>query len=125
MLEIIHDLVYVKMFHNIGCNYVFKYFTEYACERYGPIICRIGVSSFLKMGERFALSHSDGSNPSSWELEKMTCRIGAISRQSFCSSRGRIWSGPGALSGFKPCSNLMMPFIEILRSGIFGYLFLM
>ena len=77
------------------------------------------------MVETFALSHSDGRDPSYKDLEKMTCRIGATSRQSFYSSRGRIWSGPGALSGVKLCSNLMMPFTEILRSGIFGYLFLM
>ena len=79
------------------------------------------VSPFLKIGEKFALSHSDGKDPSSKDFEKITCRIGAISRQSFCSSRGRIWSGPRALSGFKPCSNLMMPFTEILRSYILGY----
>ena len=50
------------------------------------------------MGETFALSHSDVKDPSSRDvkdpssrdLEKMTCRIGAISRQSFCNNRGRI-----------------------------------
>ena len=62
---------------------MFKYFTKYASEGYGPVICRIGLFSFLKMGETFALSHSDGRDPSSMDLEKMTCRIGAISRQSF------------------------------------------
>ena len=91
-----------------------------------PDLCPLSsFSPFLKMGETFTLSHSDGRDPSSRDLDKMTCRIGKISRQSFCSSRGRIWSGPGALSGFKRCCNLMMKFTEILRSGIFGDLFLM
>ena len=77
------------------------------------------------MIETFASSHSDGRDQSSRDLEKMTYRIGAISRLGFYGSRGGIWSGPSALSGFKPGSNLMMPFTEILRSSIFGYLFLM
>ena len=50
MLEIIQDLVYVKMFHNIGCNYVFKYFTKYASEGYGPVICRMGLFSLFENG---------------------------------------------------------------------------
>ena len=79
------------------------------------------MSPFLEIGETFALSHSDGKDPFSKDFDKITCRIGAISRLSFCSSRGRIWSGPGALSGFKPCSNLMMQFTEIFSSCILGY----
>ena len=79
------------------------------------------MSPFLKIGETFALSHSDGKDPSSKDFEKINCRKGAISRLSFCSSGDRIWSGPGALSGFKPCSNLMMPFTKILGSCILGY----
>ena len=70
------------------------------------------------MDETFALSHSDYKDPSARDLDKMTWIIGAISRQSFCSRSGWIWSGPGALSGLKLCSNLMMPFTDIFRSGI-------
>ena len=33
-------------------------------------------------------------------------------------------SGPGALSGFRPCSNFMMPFDDILMSVMLVYLFL-
>ena len=41
MLEIIQDLVFIKIFHNIGCNNVFKYFAKYACEGHGPVVCKI------------------------------------------------------------------------------------
>ena len=50
MLEIIQDLVWIKMFHKIGCNYMFKYFTKYACEVYGPVICRAGFVSLFVNG---------------------------------------------------------------------------
>ena len=56
-----------------------------------PDLCPLSYfSPFLTMGETFALSHSDGRDPSSRDLDKMTCRFGSISWQSFCSSRGQI-----------------------------------
>ena len=33
-------------------------------------------------------------------------------------------SGPGALSGFRPCSNFMMPFNDMFMSVMLVYLFL-
>ena len=50
MLAIIQDLVFIKMSHNIGGKYVFKYFTKYVCEGYGPVICRIRLSPFFVSG---------------------------------------------------------------------------
>ena len=79
------------------------------------------MSPHLKIREIFALSQSDGKDPSCKDFEKVAYRKGAISRQSFCSSRGQIWPGPGALSGIKLCSNLMMSLTEILNSCILGY----
>ena len=111
MLEIIQDLVFIKIFHIIGCNKVLKYFAKYTCEGYGHVVCKIWLSPagkvltswlsfvitfpcgilgqvwclivsipdlcplsycspFLKMGETFALSHSDGRDPSSRDLKK-------------------------------------------------------
>ena len=35
-----------------------------------------------------------------------------------------MWSGPGALSGFRLCSNFMMPFTEMSMSVMLVYLFL-
>ena len=60
--------------------------------------------------------------PGTWR--KRPEGFGQFQGRVFCSSCGRIWSGPGALSGFKPCSNLMMPLNENFSYGIFGCLFL-
>ena len=35
-----------------------------------------------------------------------------------------MWSGPGTLSGFRPCSNFMMPFTDMSMSVMLVYLFL-
>ena len=35
-----------------------------------------------------------------------------------------MWSGPGALLSFRPCSNFMMPFTEMSMSVMLVYLFL-
>ena len=76
------------------------------------------------MGETLAFNQSEGRKPSIRDFEKMTCKMGATSRQSFRRNRGLMWSGPGALSGFRPCSNFMMPFTEMSMSVMLVYLFL-
>ena len=38
----------------------------------------LDLSLFLIMGEILALSQSDGKEPSSENLQKMTCKIGAL-----------------------------------------------
>ena len=35
-----------------------------------------------------------------------------------------MWSGPGALSGLRPCNNFMMPFSDMVMSVMHVYLFL-
>ena len=66
----------------------------------------VSAMLLLNTDETFALSQSDGREPSSSNLENMTCMFGAIVRQSFCNRSGFMWSGPCALSGFRPCFSL-------------------
>ena len=55
-------------------------------------------------------NQSEGKIPSWRDLVKITCRMGATSEWSLFRNKGLMQSGPGALSGFRPCSNFMMPF---------------
>ena len=79
------------------------------------------LSPFLKMGQTLAFYQTEGNVPSWRNLGKITCRMGTTSKWSLFRNKGLMRSGPSALSGFRPCSNFMMPFNDMLMSVMLVY----
>ena len=52
--------------------------SQYACQRDGPIINRVTIITFLKMGLTLALVQSDGSLSVVRDLSKISWMVGAI-----------------------------------------------
>ena len=61
--------------------------------------------------------------PESYDLWNISAREGAISKASSLSTGGVMPSGPGALEGFRPLSNLKIPSTVKVILGIEGYSF--
>ena len=125
MLEVIDDHVLIQVFHHIRCHVMCsRSFHRMHIRDIGLLLAGHVLSPFLKTDDTLAFNQSEGNGSSCKDSEKITCRICAISQQSFWSSRGLLRSGPGVLSGFKPCSSFMIPFTEMFISFMLWYLFL-